>query len=224
MESNGALVKRDAIPSKGCEEVPSVKAAINDCLEGVVLAASSCNFHSFMWGQVKALEVMEEHCRSLYRVSKEGCELGSPNVESKCENPVCPHLPTGSRLNSESLGFLNQTLNSEMEENSYDSKLSYFDFVPNDDNEIDLNNFHLEGAPKENLLAALREFSDIFLRKDQKLAFTDRISHIIDAGDAKPLCKTVQSTTKPKGNSKRANSNYVRCGSHRYPHAALGQH
>ncbi|KAJ8883762.1 hypothetical protein PR048_015616 [Dryococelus australis] len=46
---------------------------------------------------------------------------------------------------------------------------------------------HLEGAPKTNLLTALREFADIFLKKDQKLGCTDRISHSIETADTNSL-------------------------------------
>ncbi|KAJ8886316.1 hypothetical protein PR048_012527 [Dryococelus australis] len=71
---------------------------------------------------------------------------------------------------------------------SCDKKLGYFDFVSEDDNVYawcdQLILSHLEGAPKENILTALREFSDVFLKKDQKLGCTDKISHCIETDNA----------------------------------------
>ncbi|KAJ8884829.1 hypothetical protein PR048_011025 [Dryococelus australis] len=63
----------------------------------------------------------------------------------------------------------------------YDRKLSYFDFVPDNHCALEFSELldlsHLKGAPKEKLFLALKVFSDVFLRKDQKLGCTNRISH-----------------------------------------------
>ncbi|KAJ8876585.1 hypothetical protein PR048_021030 [Dryococelus australis] len=76
-------------------------------------------------------------------------------------------------------------------ETGCDNKLTYLDFVPEDNSayvlseHLDLS--YLKGAPKENLLVSLKEFSDVFLRKDQKLGCTDNISHSIETCDSKPI-------------------------------------
>ncbi|KAJ8872841.1 hypothetical protein PR048_026457 [Dryococelus australis] len=108
------------------------------------------------------------------RVSTENCS----DVDSFRKRDVFPGV---EKLSAYSSGravtsdFASETLSSEL---SCEKKLSYFVFVPEEDNvwqlSDKLNLSHLKGAPNENLLAALKEFSN-------KETLKEQIQNMLDA-------------------------------------------
>ncbi|KAJ8893375.1 hypothetical protein PR048_005966 [Dryococelus australis] len=134
------------------------------------------HLNSTTWDAILAeLQVLMGNLEQLAVIRISSVNDGHPRHRNRVVLPSC--LPaktlTGESARSDSLEdmflgkYLNKSLNSEIGQNSYDRKLSYIDFVPDNDSEIDLTN--------------------IFLKKDQKLGCTDRISHSIKTGDAKPF-------------------------------------
>ncbi|KAJ8879398.1 hypothetical protein PR048_020006 [Dryococelus australis] len=65
-----------------------------------------------------------------------------------------------------------------------------FDFVPENDSVSNVSDLldlsHLIATQREKL-STLNEYSDVFLRKDQKLGCTDQICHSIETGYAKRI-------------------------------------